>query len=78
MGTINDSSFRPKMGDQAPLYQKAGLGLFCGGVGQFLANPFDLVKVQMQAEGRRRLQGLPPRVEVGKHNFRYSALTHSI
>lgn len=60
---------RPKMGDQAPLYQKAGLGLFCGGVGQFLANPFDLVKVQMQAEGRRKLQGLPPRVEVGKHNF---------
>ena len=59
------------MGDNAALGQKAALGLFCGGAGQFLANPFDLVKVQMQAEGRRRMQGLPPRVQVGNHNFRF-------
>ncbi|KRZ31335.1 Mitochondrial uncoupling protein 4, partial [Trichinella pseudospiralis] len=34
-----------------------------GAIGQFLASPTDLVKVQMQMEGRRRLDGLPPRVE---------------
>ena len=61
---------RPMMGTEAPLYQKALLGLFCGGTGQLLANPFDLVKVQMQAEGRRKMQGLPPRVKVDPHNFR--------
>lgn len=32
-----------------------------GAIAQFLASPTDLVKVQMQMEGRRRLEGLPPR-----------------
>lgn len=58
---------RPKMGENATLAHKAGLGLFCGGAGQLLANPFDLVKVQMQAEGKRIMQGHPPRVS--SHTF---------
>lgn len=37
-------------------------GVLAGGFAQFLASPFDLVKIQIQMEGRRRLQGLPPRV----------------
>lgn len=37
------------------------VGVFAGGFGQFLASPVDLVKVRMQTEGRRLLQGLPPR-----------------
>ena len=36
-------------------------GLIIGGLAQFLASPADLVKVQMQMEGRRRLEGKPPR-----------------
>jgi hypothetical protein len=36
-------------------------GLISGAVAQFFASPADLVKVQMQMEGIRRLQGLPPR-----------------
>lgn len=36
-------------------------GMSSGAIGQFLASPTDLVKVQMQMEGRRRLEGLPPR-----------------
>lgn len=36
-------------------------GVVSGGLGQFLASPTDLVKVQMQMEGRRRLEGKPPR-----------------
>lgn len=37
---------------------------------QFLASPADLVKVQIQMEGRRRLMGLEPRVNSAAHAFR--------
>ncbi|XP_067098375.1 mitochondrial uncoupling protein 4 [Osmerus mordax] len=37
-------------------------GMLAGALGQFMASPTDLVKVQMQMEGRRRLEGKPPRV----------------
>jgi hypothetical protein len=36
-------------------------GMSSGAIGQFLASPTDLVKVQMQMEGRRILEGKPPR-----------------
>ena len=32
-----------------------------GALGQFMASPTDLVKVQIQMEGKRRLEGKPPR-----------------
>ena len=62
--------FRSQMGKNPPLYQTAMLGMTCGGVGQLIANPFDVVKVQMQNEGRRVLQGLAPRVTTSSHSFR--------
>ncbi|XP_064478671.1 mitochondrial uncoupling protein 4-like [Ornithodoros turicata] len=56
--------FLRKNGDRRmPLWQCVMVGVVAGGFGQFLASPTDLVKVQMQTEGRRRLMGLPPRVE---------------
>lgn len=36
-------------------------GLAAGSLAQLIASPTDLVKVQMQAEGRRIIQGKPPR-----------------
>lgn len=36
-------------------------GLAAGSLAQLIASPTDLVKVQMQTEGRRLLQGKPPR-----------------
>lgn len=36
-------------------------GLTAGALAQFIASPTDLVKVQMQMEGLRRLQGQPAR-----------------
>ncbi|XP_068632096.1 mitochondrial uncoupling protein 4 [Battus philenor] len=36
-------------------------GMSAGAMAQLIASPADLVKVQMQAEGRRLLQGKPPR-----------------
>lgn len=34
-----------------------------GALGQFFASPTDLIKVQIQMEGRRRFEGKPPRVK---------------
>lgn len=45
-----------------PVWKAILAGVAAGGVAQFLATPTDLVKVQIQMEGRRRLQGLAPRV----------------
>lgn len=51
-------------------FRKAVVGGLCAGAfGQFLASPTDLVKVQLQTEGRRRLEGKPPRVKGTAHAF---------
>ena len=36
-------------------------GMLSGAAGQFLASPTDLIKVRMQMDGRRELEGLKPR-----------------
>ncbi|CAG0882194.1 unnamed protein product [Darwinula stevensoni] len=48
-----------------PLWKSVIAGMTAGACGQFIASPADLVKVQMQTEGRRRLLGLPPRISSG-------------
>lgn len=40
------------------------LGSTTGAISQFLASPTDLVKVVMQADGKRALEGLPRRLIV--------------
>jgi len=51
-------------------YRKAiPTGMISGAAAQFLASPTDLVKVQMQTEGKRLLEGKKPRwVFVGRTN----------
>ncbi|OBS70195.1 hypothetical protein A6R68_01258, partial [Neotoma lepida] len=44
-----------------PLWKSVIGGMMAGVIGQFLANPTDLVKVQMQMEGKRKLEGKPLR-----------------
>ena len=39
-------------------------GMISGAAAQFLASPTDLVKVQMQMEGKRQLEGLKPRLTI--------------
>lgn len=67
-------SFRKKLGATGnhgiPLYQAALCGVTAGGLAQWMASPADLVKVQVQMEGRRRLMGLEPRVHGAGHAFR--------
>ncbi|KAL2095598.1 hypothetical protein ACEWY4_007746 [Coilia grayii] len=52
-----------------PLWKAVVGGMVAGAVGQFLASPTDLVKVQMQMEGRRALEGKEPRVRGVSHAF---------
>ena len=48
--------------DELLAFRKAILsGLSAGALAQFFASPTDLVKVRMQMEGIRRLEGKPPR-----------------
>ena len=48
--------------------------MLAGMIGQFIASPMDLVKVQMQMEGRRVLEGKPPRSV--KYNSAYTHTSH--
>ncbi|XP_048840994.1 mitochondrial uncoupling protein 4 isoform X1 [Brienomyrus brachyistius] len=61
LGRNEDSSF--------PFWKSVVGGMLGGALGQFMASPTDLVKVQMQMEGRRRLEGKPPRVRGVYHAF---------
>jgi solute carrier family 25 uncoupling protein 27 len=58
------------LGENPKLYKTAALGMSCGAVGQIIANPFDVIKVQMQNEGKRILSGQSPRSGVTSHSFR--------
>jgi len=51
------------------LWESVMGGALAGGIAQFLASPADLIKVQVQMEGQRKLQGLQPRVEGAKDAF---------
>ncbi|XP_048762503.1 mitochondrial uncoupling protein 4-like [Ostrea edulis] len=46
-----------------PVWKASIGGLMAGALGQLIASPTDLIKVQMQMEGRRKLEGKPPRVK---------------
>ena len=45
------------------------LGSTTGAISQFLASPTDLVKVIMQADGKRALEGHPRRFKFFFYNF---------
>ncbi|KAH8244224.1 hypothetical protein KR026_003010 [Drosophila bipectinata] len=55
-----------------------GCGFTAGCIAQAMANPFDIVKVQMQTEGRRRQLGKPARAsnmfQAFADNYRFSGL----
>lgn len=64
MGRV--SLFVSSLVPQSELYfpsPRKGLptGMLSGAMGQFLASPTDLVKIRLQMEGRRQLDGLKPR-----------------
>jgi len=56
--------------DGFSLWKKVIAGMLAGGLGQLMASPTDLIKTQIQMEGRRRLMGEPPRVQGMTDAFR--------
>merc|ERR1712087_68561 len=48
-------------GQTAPLWTKLSAGAMTGGISSALANPTDVVKVRLQADGRLLMQGQTPR-----------------
>ncbi|XP_053140048.1 mitochondrial uncoupling protein 4 isoform X2 [Hemicordylus capensis] len=61
LGRAEDKSF--------PLWKAVVGAMTAGAIGQFFASPTDLVKVQMQMEGKRRLEGKPLRFRGVHHAF---------
>ncbi|ELU15076.1 hypothetical protein CAPTEDRAFT_213188 [Capitella teleta] len=51
------------------LWKAVVSGMTAGALAQFIASPMDLVKVQMQMEGRRLLEGQKPRYKGTLHAF---------
>ncbi|XP_059557496.1 mitochondrial uncoupling protein 4 isoform X3 [Myotis daubentonii] len=66
---LREVVFRKNEDQHYPLWKSVIGGMFAGVVGQFLANPTDLVKVQMQMEGKRKLEGKPLRFRGVHHAF---------
>ncbi|XP_059149341.1 mitochondrial uncoupling protein 4-like isoform X2 [Physella acuta] len=67
---LRERVFKKSKDGTFPVWKASLSGLLAGAGGQFLSSPADLVKVQMQMEGRRRLEGKPPRVKNTAHAFR--------
>lgn len=67
---LRDKVFKKNPDGTYPLWKGVICGSTAGALGQFVASPTDLVKVRMQMEGRRRLEGHPPRVHGCFHAFR--------
>lgn len=67
---LRDKVFTPNPNDNyLPLWKSALCGASAGTFSQIIANPADVVKVQLQMEGKRRLMNLPPRVHGIRHAF---------
>jgi len=52
-----------------PVWKAVAGGLSAGSLGQFVTSPMDLVKVQMQMDGKRIREGKPPRIRGVFHAF---------
>eukprot|EP00937_MAST-01D_sp_MAST-1D-sp2_P003276 g3276.t1 len=58
---LRESVFKKNADGSFPLWKGMAAGMSAGAIGQFFATPTDLVKVQMQIEGKRIARGEPPR-----------------
>ncbi|CAD5221254.1 unnamed protein product [Bursaphelenchus xylophilus] len=75
---IRNNWYDPKKEKRFPVWKALISGLVSGAVGQFVSSPADLVKVQMQTEGLRKRQGLPPRYKGAFDAFLHLYRTNGI
>ncbi|XP_046407185.1 mitochondrial uncoupling protein 4 [Ischnura elegans] len=61
--SIRDKVLKRDADGSYPLWKSALGGATAGAIAQFAASPTDLIKVQIQMEGKRKLLGKPPRVQ---------------
>ena len=66
---LREDVFGRSLDGHFPFYKAVLSGGIAGAAAQFIASPTDLVKVQMQMEGRRKLEGKPARVRGTFHAF---------
>jgi len=66
---LRDNVMKKNADGYFPVWKSVIAGLTAGGAAQFLASPTDLVKVQMQMEGRRVLEGHKKRYRGTFHAF---------
>ncbi|XP_053647637.1 mitochondrial uncoupling protein 4 isoform X4 [Cherax quadricarinatus] len=66
---VRDRLFTTRADGTRPVWQAIVGGILVGGIAQFLASPADLIKVQMQMEGKRRLEGHAPRIHSAGEAF---------
>ncbi|XP_036618163.1 mitochondrial uncoupling protein 4-like [Trichosurus vulpecula] len=66
---LRDSVFGKSEDNKYPLWQSVIGGTLSGALAQFFSTPADLVKIQMQMEGVRKLQGKPLRYRGVHHAF---------
>ena len=62
---LRENVFQKNQDGSFSLYKGIAAGMLAGGFGQFIATPTDLVKVQMQIEGKRIAKGKLPRYPGG-------------
>jgi len=67
---LRENVFKRNEDGSFPLWKGLLAGMSAGAIGQFIANPTDLVKVQMQTDGKRVAQGLAPKHTGTMHAFR--------
>eukprot|EP00053_Salpingoeca_punica_P002120 m.36267 g.36267 ORF g.36267 m.36267 type:complete len:294 (-) comp11395_c0_seq1:149-1030(-) len=58
---LRERVFHKSADGRFPLWKAVAAGMTSGAIGQLFASPTDLVKIRMQMEGRRILEGKPPR-----------------
>lgn len=56
------------------IWKSISSGIIAGSLGQFIASPTDLIKVQMQMEGMKVLQGQPRRIHGTVHAFKINLI----
>ncbi|KAF2879073.1 hypothetical protein ILUMI_27082 [Ignelater luminosus] len=60
---LRDDVFKKKPDEHFALWKSAFCGITAGAFAQYIASPTDLLKVQLQMEGKRKMMGLPARVD---------------
>lgn len=62
--TLKEKLFKKDPSEEYfPVWKSAVCGVTAGAFAQYISSPTDLLKVQLQMEGKRKMMGLPPRVD---------------